>query len=462
MAVRSSVQARKSMRTAIVMVAAAALLPAAAPAGAAAPAPAAPAAAPTPINLGLVDDYAKFTEDDNTAIAAHAKALIDAAPSGANLRLPLYYFTQQSIVDALKNARIRGVKVKVVINGSEIGMPQYKSLTAPFEPSPGAAKIKLDVVTCGKRVQDAAGGFPTQSGRYISDRGCIADRQRGDHYSRMHNKFMTIDKVELSGGGIAQNVVYVASANLHEWTSYESVITVRDQELHAFYAKYFDDMYALATGNLEEDNHNYGKTRKTADGKYELYTFPRKEADGQTFASGSRDPVVAKIKAAECSPGTTTDVINVANARFAREPVADALIAAGKRGCTVRVVTGDTRYKDEEETDRTYEAVRKLAESQYITGGVKVCGPENGIAWMHEKFMQIGGGTSAGLYVGSHNLTYQALRQQDENILRMVDSPLNAGYTQRFERLHAYCWPVLLTPEILSGGAEAAAPEEVQ
>ncbi len=458
MGVRSSVRTRGLTRTALAAAVAAASLAATASVAPAGAAPADPPNVPRPVDPGQVTDFAMFTEDDNTRIAEHAKALIQAAPSGAHIRLPLYYFTQDIIVEALRSARGRGVKVQVVINGSEIGMPEYKALTEAFEPYPGGAKIKLDVRTCGQRVTDPGGGFPTQSGRYISDRGCVADRQRGEQYSRMHNKFMTIDKVQLVGGGVAQHVVYVASANLHEWTSYESAVTLRDAGLFDVYSKYFDDMYDLATSTGDND---YGKNHTPSGGKYQVFTFPRREADGQDFKSVSRDPVVTNLKAAKCSPDTTGDVINVANARFARETVADALIAAGRRGCTVRVITGDTRYEDEEENEVTYEAVKRLATSPHITGGVRVCGPENGIAWMHEKFTQISEGTSAGLYVGSHNFTYQALRQQDENILRLIGSPLYARYTDRFEKLHAYCPPVRVTPGSPSGSGVNAV-EEVQ
>ncbi|MEV4252130.1 phospholipase D-like domain-containing protein [Spirillospora sp. NPDC049652] len=451
MGVTSLVRVRGFVRTAAATAVAASLLAAAfeVPASSAL---ADPPNVPVAIDRSEVDNFAKFTEDNNTEISAHAKALIDAAPRGAQIRLPLYYFSQSKIVDALKKARARGVKVRIVINGSEIGMEHYEALTAAFEPRPGAAKIKLDVRTCGERVKDATGGFPKQSGRYISDRGCAANRKVGSNYSRMHNKFMTIDKVEVSGRGVARNVVYVASANLHEWTSYESVITVQDAGLYRFYSRYFDDMYRLATSHRRLDDYGSSHEYKPSGGKYQVYTFPRKEATGKAFSSASNDPVVADLKAAKCSTKTTNDVINVANVRIARIPVADALIAAGKRGCTVRVLTGDISYTDGS-SERIYEAVNKLAYSSYIDGGVRFCGPVNNIAWMHEKFMQIGQGRSAGLYVGSHNLTPQALRQQDENILRLRNPRLYAAYTTRFNKLHDYCeqWKPKVPPPSGSG-----------
>jgi phosphatidylserine/phosphatidylglycerophosphate/cardiolipin synthase-like enzyme len=399
-----------------------------------------------PIALDQVDDYVKFTEDDNTVISDHAKALIDAAPSGATIRLPLYYFSQSKIVTSLSRAKGRGVKVRVVINGSEIGMPQYQELTAAFADSPDAVR------TCGQRVTDGAGGFPKQSGRYISTRGCAANRKVGDNYSRMHNKFMTIDKVAKKGGGVARNVVYVASANLHEWTSYESAITVRDAGLYRFYSRYFDDMYRLANRSGRLDNYGSSHVYKPSGGKYQVYTFPRREAAGKARTSASNDPVVADVKAARCSRSASDDVINVANVRVARMAVANALIDAGKRGCTVRVLTGDIAYEDGG-AELIYAAVNKLAYSSYIEGGVRYCGPVNNISWMHEKFMQISKGTSSGLYVGSHNLTVQALRQQDENILRVRNATLYAAYTGRFDSLHTYCsqWKPKVPPHTGSG-----------
>lgn len=214
----------------------------------------------------------------------------------------------------------------------------------------------------------------------------------------MHNKFMTIDKVAKKGGGVARNVVYVASANLHEWTSYESAITVRDAGLYRFYSRYFDDMYRLANRSGRLDDYGSSHVYKPSGGKYQVYTFPRREAAGKARTSASNDPVVADVKAARCSRSASDDVINVANVRVARMAVANALIDAGKRGCSVRVLTGDIAYEDGG-AELIYAAVNKLAYSSYIEGGVRYCGPVNNISWMHEKFTQISKGTSSGLYV---------------------------------------------------------------
>jgi phosphatidylserine/phosphatidylglycerophosphate/cardiolipin synthase-like enzyme len=394
-------------------------------------------AAPAAINPALVNDHVLFTQDDHTELTRHARSLIEAVPRGARISLPLYYFDRDEIATALIAAHRRGVDVRIVINGSETNGAQFKALKA----------AKMNVTVCGKLLPN---GFAR-----ASDRGCIANRSETNDpdataYSRLHSKYMALSKVNLSNGSVAQNVVWVASANFDHTTAYEDSFTFQNSEVYRFYRAYFDHLryYAKTAGKNDYGTDARDRSTTTTDGMYTAHLFPRHEASGQGFFSKSNDPTVAALSKAKCSPESTGDIIAVANFRISRRPVVTALMDAKKRGCTVRVVSGDVAA----DNGKPYAAVVDLDKAV----GVRVCGPATRKSSMHEKFMIITDGKAPQLYVGSQNLTYAALRQQDENVLRVANPRVAAKYAERFKSLHGYCpaWNPSASAPATKRGAE--------
>lgn len=377
-------------------------------------APAAAAAA-VPIAASEVRNYAWFnqkTESDmHAGVAAHVTRLINAAAPGATLSLTLYFFNRQEIVDALRSAAARGVRVRVVINGSQVGSAHYNALKA----IPTAR-----VVACGQRRADGQ-----------STRGCVTRRTGASPLHNpplLHDKFMTISRVQLAGGGTASNVLYVSSANLDHYRAYENAITISHAGLYNAYLSYFNDL--MRYGSSGRNNPNYGRT--TTVGAHRVYTFPRREAAGRTPGSASNDPIASLLRSTNCSGGTRIDL---ANFRIQRAAVVRELKAARNRGCQVRIVTGATSGRPHD-AGAPMKALVDLARAM----PVHLCGyTEAGGVPMHEKFMIIRRGSQSTLYTGSHNLTYRALRQNDENIVALRNHPLAAPFQQRFEQHHSTC-----------------------
>lgn len=113
--------------------------------------------------------------------------------------------------------------------------------------------------------------------------------------------------------------------------------------------------------------------------------------------------------------------ISVAAYSFTSKPVATALVAAKKRGVTVRVVADAKANSDR------YTAVTFLANQ-----GVPV--RLNGrYAIMHNKFMVVDGDI---VQTGSFNYTASAVSRNAENVLLIRDAPeLAATYQGEFNRL---------------------------
>ncbi|WSQ08954.1 phospholipase D-like domain-containing protein [Streptomyces sp. NBC_01231] len=363
----------------------------------------APAAAAVPVSLSEVRNYTWFNtkpsndkEDMHAGVVQHVGRLIDAASPGATLSLTLYFFNREEIVAALRSAAARGVHVRVVVDGDMVGNGWHNALKA-------IPSIRL--VECDPRPSGAA---PV--------RGCMSDHIGKSPLNKRpvnHNKFMTISSVQLAGGGTARNVLYVSSANLDFFRAYESALTISHAGLYQDYLRYFNDL--MRYGSSGKVNNDYGKTFRA--GAHRVYTFPRE----------SNDPIAAILRGTRCGRSGQTR-IDLANFRIQRQAVVKELIAARTRGCKVRVVTGEN----------TLAAVQDLARAM----PVHYCGRTNrGGVPVHEKFMIVRRGSQSMLYVGSHNLTYRALRQNDEAILALRNHAVTGPYKQRFDWLHAECKP---------------------
>ncbi|MFI2511721.1 phosphatidylserine/phosphatidylglycerophosphate/cardiolipin synthase family protein [Streptomyces sp. NPDC018972] len=392
-------------------------------------APATAAAAAVPVAPSEVRNYTWFNtkpqtanEDMHAGVAAHVQRLINAASPGATLSLTLYYFNRKEIIDSLRDAAARGVHVRVVVDGDML----YGNNAWAYAALKAIPTIRL--VACDPRPNGAA---PV--------RGCMSDRLGAaplDKRPINHNKFMTISSVQLTGGGTARNVLYTASANLDYYRAYESALTVTHAGLYQDYVSYFNDL--MRHGSSGRVNNNYGKTLSA--GAHRVYTFPRREAAGRSPRSASNDPIAALLRQTTCGASGRT-LIDLANFRIQRRAVVNELIAAQKRGCRIRVVTGEN----------TFAAVQDLARAV----PVRHCGhTEAGGVTVHEKFMIIRRGSQSTLYAGSQNLTYRALRQNDEAVLALRNHAVNGPYQQRFNWLYGECDPFVAPTANATGAAD--------
>jgi phosphatidylserine/phosphatidylglycerophosphate/cardiolipin synthase-like enzyme len=120
--------------------------------------------------------------------------------------------------------------------------------------------------------------------------------------------------------------------------------------------------------------------------------------------------------------------IDVAAYSFTSKPVAAALVAARKRGVSVRVVADEKANADQ------YTAVTFLA-NQGVTVRLNAK-----YAIMHNKFMVVDGNT---VQTGSFNYTASAATRNAENALLIQNAPeLAAMYSREFHRLWNESRPV--------------------
>lgn len=111
--------------------------------------------------------------------------------------------------------------------------------------------------------------------------------------------------------------------------------------------------------------------------------------------------------------------IDAAMFEFNLQNVADALVAAHKRGVQVRVVYDDEHTADDPQMD------------QLIDAGIPAT-PDKRSAFMHNKFFVFDRGI---VWTGSTNITVNGMYRNNNNSVVLVSPELAANYTTEFEEM---------------------------
>ena len=111
--------------------------------------------------------------------------------------------------------------------------------------------------------------------------------------------------------------------------------------------------------------------------------------------------------------------IDAAMFEFNLQNVADALVAAHKRGVQVRVVYDDEHTADDPQMD------------QLIDAGIPAT-PDERSAFMHNKFFVFDRGI---VWTGSTNITVNGMYRNNNNSVVLVSPELAANYTTEFEEM---------------------------
>lgn len=324
--------------------------------------------------------------------------LIDGTGVGETVRLS-YFVVQPShpAIDALLRAYGRGVSVKVVLDSGDGQKPKKNAAI-------DAAFARLAEVL-GSDVQ--ADSFAKQC-----NRSCITDEDS----SINHNKFATFSRT-----GEDTDVVFQGTGNLRVDGSGDSaynaaIIMRRDAKIYEQFVGYFGDL----ANELRVPKDNYAGARPPmTSGPVTTTFFPRTD---------KTDTVAAALSTVNCAASPT--LIRVMAAYFSRKKVRNVLRNLSYAGCTVQVIARqDTITRDFCEGIDPRSVAIKIAPS-----------PKPDRVSIHAKYVLINGSYAGevGQYVtwmGSHNLTDNALQRNDETFLQFVDEPINRDFAGNWDRL---------------------------
>jgi hypothetical protein len=355
-----------------------------------------PAESPAAASVYPVFNYPGAGAPD-PAITTELTRLIDAAGPGS--RIGAGYFVVQPdspAVDALIRAKERGVAVRIVLDsGDGLGDIRNAFMDAAFDRL--AQSLGTDTT---------ADSFATQCAL-----ACIS----GGDASINHNKFVT-----LSQSGEATDVVFQSTANLRSdgsgdaaWNA--AVITTGNASLHDEYEAYLEDLAA----RLEVPGDDYNAHRPPSQhGDATSYFFPR--TDGT-------DTVSQALQSVDCSAQPTD--VDVMAAYFTRPRVRNRLNDLAAAGCSVRVLA-----RKDTITSEFCESLEPPIEVRLSPA------PGQTDVAIHAKYLTVsgsfGGRTDVrAVWTGSHNLTRNALQNNDETFLLTDDAGLHAAFAANFDTI---------------------------
>ncbi|MFC4906863.1 phospholipase D-like domain-containing protein [Actinomadura gamaensis] len=395
------------------------------------------------VTTGTLFNKPLGTDVERSTINTHLINLINGAAVGSTIRMSVWGINSTPVVDALIAAAQpgRAVSVQVISDyWASKDLDPYKKLAAAL----GTDKAKPSwTMLCS----------PKDAGDAAKEGACIGSAGS----PKNHNKFYLFSHT--SG---ATNVVVQSTANLTNgiggldgWNSASTI--VGNDALFTSYAGYFADLAA----QRKSDDY-YTVRPPVASGNAKVYYFPRKE----TTAADKGDTVLAALNAVSCTGSTTvgtpTDhrtVVRVAMFSFTRDAVARKLHDLDQAGCYVDVV-----YTTIDDGSRT-----ELTAPFTSYGGARVrtfsdAKKDNGV---HSKYLTIEG-TYDGVtnekivFMGSHNYTTAALRENDETLLKINDDAIHDAYKANFNEVAAATDVVIASgtsSTFLPGGAPALGPD---
>ncbi len=350
------------------------------------------------------------------AINAELTRLINEVPATGQISAALFVVAPNyPVVDALINAHNRGASVRVVMDS---GQGQAASSAAQV----AETIAKLSAVL----------GNDINQRSYIVQ--CITACISKAPDSINHNKY-----VLMSESGALRNVVFQSTANIRSDGSGDAAwnaATVNTGSVSLFnsYLTYFGNLSARITAPGNDYNAVQPPVRL---GQWTPYYFPR--TDGV-------DSVSQTLNSVNCAAAPTR--IDVMAAYFTRPKVRNRLNEMAAAGCTVRVIA------------RTDSITREFCDSLKPPIAVKISDkPSQTKVGIHGKYILISGGFDAGVknavWMGSENLTRNALVRNDETFLLIDQDAVHSAFTQNFEAI----WN---QPSLTAGCSRAGGVSEEQ
>ncbi|MFD7121321.1 phospholipase D-like domain-containing protein [Streptomyces sp. NPDC059922] len=386
-----------------------------------------PAGAPAaPVTTGAIFNDPAGTTAQRDRIRNHVVSLIDGSPAGSSIGLSLYTFTDDSVRKALIAAKERGVAVRALLD--------YKS---------------HETVTAGGEYENLAAALGTDRARPSwvmscpSNRSCVGNRTIGSRAIN-HNKFFLFSR---TGG--AENVVVQTSANMtgtQRTDLFNNAVTIADPGLYDNYAAYFSDQ--LRYGAAGPGLATYYRTPSSAtDPAYKTYFFPRRETSGTDYRKDpATDTVKLLLDKVACSSTRHSEVRMAANL-FYRDQIASKLVAMKKAGCLVYLAGDGNPNGGGTGVPSLGRTVTSLVSGK-LTRRVECWEdpPTSGAPkiGLHSKYVLVKG-TYEGVankkivWTGSHNYSWQALRSNDETLLKIDDAVIHDQYKANHDQLMRYC-----------------------
>lgn len=328
-------------------------------------------------------------------IQALLKQAIQA--SQKTIQLALYEFTLPELLDALRDAKKRGVKVTVLMDFSHVYPKGLDHSGKPRQRSPQIQALMDD-------------GFDIRVVKGLRSTGT------------MHNKFGIFDGSFFAAGSYNW-------ANTAEHNHFENVFFDDDAKRIAYYQRYYEYMLDLAVPAAEGDTTDWKKRKP---GPAPVDEDLALELNGQRFPRSAGSPggqveqiLIRAIQAAKVS-------VDIAMFSFYSKPIAEALLAAKGRGVKVRLALdeGQAKLMKLDEWFAYHELDVRIVPGPNDDGNVM-------FEKQHNKFMVVDGKL---LETGSFNYTPNAENNNFDNANFFANDPIVAAFQAFFEVMFDWGW----------------------
>ncbi|WP_299703112.1 phosphatidylserine/phosphatidylglycerophosphate/cardiolipin synthase family protein [uncultured Pontibacter sp.] len=335
--------------------------------------------------------------NSSTVILDRLIGLINATPKSESIHLSIFLFKYPALVAALKDAHKRGVKLHLMIDMSREESIEENPLTVVELRN--ALKENSEVITV------------------TSDASSIAIN---------HNKFVLFSEVHTKAG-IEKNVVFQTSHNfnLSDTRKIQNAVTIAHTGLYQAFRTYWEDMKAKAETGMKD--FEYREYHDPAIG-IEAHFLPKRK-NGTAYGG---DTIVELLDEIE-NPATATVRIGMSDWTSTRMNIVQKLSELRAQGARVEVIVKSSIAED------ILQALRELEQQGAYLKVYNMTSSSQTKVNIHSKFIMIDGDLKGKrtklLLTGSHNFTQNALRNNNEVMIKFWDSPLYQKYEATFAQL---------------------------
>jgi phosphatidylserine/phosphatidylglycerophosphate/cardiolipin synthase-like enzyme len=331
----------------------------------------------------------------STIIMDKLISMIDATPEKEFIHISIYGFLYDELVVALKKADARGVKLRILIDMSRVETIEQNPPTVLELQKLSQENSEVTVVK--------------------SDAGSIAIN---------HNKFAIFSKV-ITTDGVKENLVFQTSHNftVADTRKVQDAVVISEKGLYDAYLNYWTDMRSKAASGMSM--YEYKEYSNQTSGIY-AYFLPKRK-NGTSFGDDS----IIEFLNALTNVSTATIKIGMSDWTATRKNIVDKLAVLQSQGAKIEVIA---KSSIDSEILVALEQLRIKGAYVKVLNMTDNSKPKMNI---HSKFMLLTG-TWKGkentkiLITGSHNFTLNALRNNNETIVLLQDSPLFSSYENMF------------------------------
>lgn len=336
----------------------------------------------------LLDPATINRKQSDTKIMDSLVRYMNYSSKGSQVYINIFLFSYDLLIKAIKEAYNRGVNINVVIdNGREESEKENKETI-------------LELLSTLKS--------PSRLVTVKSDASATAID---------HNKYALFSEIDLPNG-IAKNVVFSSSHNfiLGGTKKIQDAVVLTNKALYEAFVDNWNSIASRAKSGMK--NFTY----KVADlDSIKAYFFPRR-------MNGNWDGADTYLEIFDKISDYSTANIRVVMSDWSRLEVAEKLTELQKKGVTVEVIA-----KDKAAANVLEELDRLKAAGGYVKV-IKMAEKNN-----HSKITLIKGmwdGKQQSLvFTGSHNYTYNALKNNNEVLLMLKNPKIFNTYFTYFDEL---------------------------